>query len=350
MMEIHDTPSAGLESCFWNQPPMVDWSDAHTVVADAGGQSSDQSSTRRRSCVAFLHDVDWMDIPVRMISTLDQFFGSMDVPVFYKSAVPMRNHDEPSDRSKEILNRGDRFLSLHGERFGVTAADFQNSDGLDFRLMRHVRQDGSLGYDGNGDASGEINFSISLPAEVSSMTALVHLVQRWRRLFPSTTRFVATIDASSLVHHLVSLVPCGFDALIIVADQPALHGLPLAAAVRRVRGQLDAANLMRTQLWIVPPPMPIDELAKLWSLGADGIAMDHHLKIDPGSFHNPLGGWGIEFASAVDLLRGLVRFAHERPTGHPALVSTDPQVANILGLPYFGVGMNSSMSSATKLQ
>lgn len=335
-----DIRAGGLDLCFWTEPPLGDQPTVAPEHQPAAGR-----------CTTFLHHVDFSGVPEKTMATLDYFLRAIDVQIFYRGDVPPV--DDPSSAKSSGADSsgpdsalpGERYLSIFGERFGITADDLQRVGGIDFRLLRHRRSDHSPGYDASTrsvDVGGhaDIEFALPLPAEVVTMGDLPTFVHRWRRLFPPPVKLVATISVSNLVQGLASLLPCQFDAVIVDANQDALSGLPVAAMVRRLRRQLDAAGSQATKLWVIPPPMSIQSLAKLSVLGADGIAVDHLIAENVQSLLHSSGQQQGGFASLLDEFRGLLRFAADRPVGHNALASTDPKVASILGLPYFGVGMN----------
>lgn len=251
-----------------------------------------------------------------------------------------------------------RILPYRNERFGIQAGDFERVDYIDVRLTRYTDRNGRRAYPADYLARMGIETaapwvpSMTLPPEITSVDQLSRTVDSLRNLAPDHVRILASVSITTLAQELPPMISLGFDGFILRGDSEAFSGLPIAAVVSQVRGQLDAAGQPSTSLWVVPPPVSADDAAKLVVLGADAVACDAWC--DPflwtppesGSSFAPPDDWYLEKAGAelghqVDRVDGLVHSAMHRRSQW-ALASTDASVSRSLGIPLVAAGRRSS--------
>ena len=189
-----------------------------------------------------------------------------------------------------------------------------------------------------GSASGD---GRRLPPDVRDPESLAPKIDQLRQLVQPDARIVVSLPAESLAADLPPNLGLDWDGLLVRADQTAYSGLPIAAMVRHVRRQLDAAGHASLPFGISPPPGPVDAAGKLIGLGATFVVIDRDMdRVVGGEVPAAVrGDRAADFEDAVrDRLGQTLQSATAARRRMRRLATTDPSWAQTLGLPYAGIG------------
>jgi hypothetical protein len=241
-----------------------------------------------------------------------------------------------------------RILPYRNERFGIRRSDFDRVDVVDVRVTRHRSEDGRWGYNREElqrlGVVTELPFvaSMGLPPEISKVDQLDRTIESLRGLTSGKSKILISISAASVAQDFPALMSMDWDGFVLRGDDDGFDGLILASILRHMRSQLSSIGKKNSMLWVVPPPLSPDNIAKLIVLAADAVAVDSWCdpflwnSSESSSFlssedrcHNQVQ---TTIGSDVDRVRGLVYAAKHRQASS-ALGTTDSEISRLLDLP-----------------
>jgi hypothetical protein len=241
-----------------------------------------------------------------------------------------------------------RILPYRNERFGIQRSDFDRADAIDVRLTRHRSEEGRWGYNQQElQRLGVVTqqsfvASMGLPPEITKVGQLERTIDALRGLTEGRSKILVSVSAASVAQDFPALMSLNWDGFVLRGDDDGFDGLILASILQEMRTQLTSIGKKDSMLWVVPPPLSADNIAKLIVLGADAVAVDAWCdpflwnSSDPTSFLSSgdrcLNQVQTKIGGDVDRVRGLVHAAKHRQSSS-ALGTTDPEISHRLGLP-----------------
>jgi hypothetical protein len=179
-----------------------------------------------------------------------------------------------------------RIVPYRPERYGLSARDFDDARIIDLRLTMNRDETGRFAYSpeqierwestpaSEPLAGGGWVPSASFPPDVESMQHLSSKLNQLRMLSPTAAALVS-MEVYRLEDELPQVVAAAPDGVILRTDELNLSGLQLAAVTRRARQLMDHTGGREMPLWIVPGEVTPEDAAKLVTLGASAVAIDH---------------------------------------------------------------------------
>lgn len=179
-----------------------------------------------------------------------------------------------------------RIVPYRAERYGLCATDFDDAAIIDVRLVTSRDANGRFAYspaqiqrweatpDSHPLAGGGWVWAATFPPDVPAVEQLHSKLSQLRALAPTAAVFVS-MEPYRLQSELATVIAQKPDGIILRCDDDCLDGLGLATITHRVRRSMDQSGASKVPLWIVPGIVSPDDVVKLMSLGAAGVAIDH---------------------------------------------------------------------------
>jgi hypothetical protein len=272
-------PPAGLP---WSSPPLE--LDAPAVLLGDG-------KSIEIALPLFWYDPPWHHVAAESADTIATAVAQQGILVSALRSDLASPNNEPTLHAEQQTEEPQRILlprmvPYRPERYGLSNQDFDGATIIDVRLEVNRDTSGRFAYapeqierweatpTNEPLAGGGWVAAATFPPDVVSLQHLSSKLNQLRCLSPRAAVFVS-IGAYRLREELLAVLANQPDGVIIRMDQLELDGLQLAKLTQFARNLAIQAKVPDLPLWIVPGEVSADDVAKLITLGASAVAVDH---------------------------------------------------------------------------